>query len=66
MYILLFVLYTEQVCQPLNNPKDGKVYIINEKLALVVCNDGFIRKGMSTLHCIDGKWKQSLPICKRP
>ena len=60
----LFLIENDK-CLPLSDPDNGKVYIIlNGKVAIFTCNDGFVTVGNPYLQCIDGKWNSPPPKCQ--
>lgn len=63
-YITL-ILVTIEICPPLTNPTNGRVYIIDDRqTALFVCNSGYTVIGNARASCVDGTWNSSSPVCR--
>ena len=63
---MVYFLCTAQECPHLSDPKNGKVFIIeNGKIALFLCEDGFTIRGRYSLYCSGKKWSSLPPVCLR-
>ena len=59
-----FSLCNVVMCPPLNDPKNGEVFIKQEgEKAVIICNDGFNLIGNETIDCVNGIWNSPLPTC---
>jgi len=57
-------LYPIVMCPPLDDPKNGEVFIKQEEnKVVIICEDGFKLIGNDTIYCVDGMWNSPLPTC---
>ena len=60
---LLLIFVPIEVCRPLQDPMNGKVYILGNK-AVFGCFNGTTVMGNHAITCINGNWDSPPPTCK--
>ena len=65
MSCIIYCVYTE-ICPHLTNPENGEMFIIDAgRRAIYTCRPNYIISGSYSLECVNGKWNNSPPICKK-
>jgi len=66
VYCVLICFVNTEMCPHLNNPGNGEVFIINAgRRAIYTCSPNYMISGSYSLECVNGKWNNSPPICKK-